>query len=60
MNRRARYPDNRKYKSWQLKRLIRELECKHLDLEKNLYSDSDQKNIKDCQEIVLEIALRLD
>jgi len=61
MNRRANYPDHRKYQSWQLKRLIRQIECNLSDINNfTLSIDKHQEKIKECQEMFCEIALRLD
>lgn len=61
MNRRTKYPDHRKYQSWQLKRLLRQIECDLMDLNTYILStDAHQKRLKDIQEMFFEIALRLD
>lgn len=61
MNRRKNYQEHRKYQSWQLKRLLRQIECDLNDL--NTYiltTDQHQKRLKDVEEMFFEIALRLD
>ena len=61
MNRRASYLDHRKYQSWQLKRLIRQIECNLSDLNINtLSTNQHQEKIKECLEMISEILLRLD
>lgn len=60
-NKRANYPEERRYKAWQMKRLIRQIECNLSDL--NTYiltTDQHQKRLKETQEMMFEIALRLD
>jgi tetraacyldisaccharide-1-P 4'-kinase len=61
MNKRKEYPDHRKYQSWQLKRLLRQIECNLNDLTTYiLTTDQHQQRIKETKEPFDEISLRLD
>jgi hypothetical protein len=61
MNKRKDYPDERPYKSWQMKRLLRQIECDLMDLNTYILSaDAHNKRLKEVQEMFFEIALRLD
>jgi hypothetical protein len=60
-NKRESYPNERKYKAFQLKRLIRNVENNLHNL--NTYiltTDEHQKALKEVEEMFFEIALRLD
>ena len=59
INKRENYPDQRPYKSWQLKRLIRQMECNLSDLNACITTTQRQK-VKECETMLSEVALRLD
>ena len=56
---RENYPEHRKYTSWQLKRLIRQMECNLSDLNFFITTTQRQK-VKECMTMLSEISLRLD
>jgi hypothetical protein len=61
MNKRESYPDHRKYQSWQLKRLLRQMECNLTDHPTHILSTRDhEKRLKETKEMLGEITLRLD
>ena len=59
VNKRENYPDQRPYKSWQLKRLIKQMECNLTDLNYFITTTQRQK-VRECKTMLSEIALRLD
>ena len=59
VNKRENYPNQRPYKSWQLKRLIRQMECNLSDLNFFITTTQRQK-VRECKEMLSEVALRLD
>jgi len=61
LSKRTRYLDDRKYKSWDIKRLLQQIDYNLGDL--NLYilsTDEHNRKLKSVQEMFFEIALRLD
>jgi len=55
------YAETRKYKSWQLKRLLLKIESNLLELDwLKLSQDQFQKTLTETKEMFFEIALRLD
>ena len=59
VNKRENYPNQRPYKSWQLKRLIKQMECNLSDLNFFITTTQRQK-VKECMTMLSEISLRLD
>lgn len=61
INKREKYPEQRLYKSWQLKRLIKQMECNLSDMSACILTiDLRQQKVKECKAMLFEIALRLD
>lgn len=59
INKREKYPEQRLYKSWQLKRLIKQMECNLSDMSACIIT-IDRQKVKECKAMLSEIALRLD
>ena len=61
INKRENYPDQRPYKSWQLKRLIRQMECNLSDLNACILTITQKRQkVNECEAMLSEIALRID
>lgn len=58
MNKRKTYPGHRKYQSWQLKQLLKTIQCHLTDAIKGEFGAIER--LDDCKEMMAEIELRLD